>query len=74
MAFFAMAFFATALFAADFGDEAGFADMFVATALRPDLGMLGAAARHAVLHLHPGKVARDFADLLGGLSDRRQAA
>lgn len=59
---------------AAFGDEAGFADMFVATALRPDLGMLGAAARHAVLHLHPGKVAQDFADLLGGLSDRRQAA
>ena len=59
---------------AAFGDEDGFAQAFVATAQRSDLGALGAAARGAVLHLEPGQVARDFAALLGGLSDRRQAA
>jgi glycosyltransferase involved in cell wall biosynthesis len=59
---------------AAFGDEHGFADAFLATAQRPDLDALGAAARAAVLHLHPGKVAADFAQLLGALSDRREAA
>ncbi len=59
---------------AAFGDEEGFAAAFLATARRPDLDALGAAARAAVLHLHPGKVASDFAALLGALSDRRMAA
>jgi len=59
---------------AAFGDESGFLEAFLATAQRPDLDVIGAAARQAVLHLHPGKVASDFAALLGGLSDRREAA
>ena len=59
---------------AAFGDEEGYAAAFLATAQRPDLEQLGAAARGAVLHLEPGQVARDFAALLGGLSDRRMAA
>ncbi len=59
---------------AAFGDEAGFARAFVATALRPDLAALGAAARQAVLHLHPLTVAADFAGLLAGLSQQREAA
>ena len=57
-----------------FGDEAGFLEAFLATAHRPDLHAAGAAAREAVLHLHPCKVAEDFAALLHGLADRRAAA
>lgn len=56
------------------GDEPGFAAAFVQTALRPDLARVGACARDAVLHLHPMTVARDFAALLGALSERREAA
>ena len=59
---------------AAFGDEEGFAQAFHATALRRDLGVVGAAARESVLHLHPGKVAADFAMLLGSLGERRMAA
>ncbi len=47
---------------------------FVSTALRRDLAALGTAARQAVLHLHPLTVAEDFAGLLAGLSQRREAA
>ncbi len=57
-----------------FGDEQGFLDAFLGTARRHDLEAAGAAARQAVLHLHPGKVAEDFAALLGGLGHRRAAA
>ena len=59
---------------AAFGDEEGFAQAFHATALRRDLGVVGAAARESVLHLHPGKVAADFAMLLGSLGEQRMAA
>ena len=34
----------------------------------------GEAARSAVQHLHPTEVARDFADLLGTLARRSEAA
>lgn len=57
-----------------FGDEAGFLEAFLATARRHDLHAAGAAAREAVLHLHPRQVAQDFAALLHGLADRRAAA
>jgi hypothetical protein len=56
------------------GDEPGFVEAFVQTATRPDLARAGANARDAVLHLHPMTVARDFAALLGALSERREAA
>ncbi|MFY2764468.1 glycosyltransferase family 4 protein [Arenimonas sp. MALMAid1274] len=59
---------------AAFGDEAGFLEAFVSTALRRDLPALGAAARSAVLHLHPDTVARDFAGLLSGLAQEQEAA
>lgn len=59
---------------AAFGDEAGFVEAFVQTALRADLATLGSAARQAVLHLEPGQVAADFATLLGALSHWREAA
>lgn len=51
-----------------FGDEARFVDRVLATALRPDLATLGAAARRAVEALSPDAVARDFATLLAGLA------
>jgi glycosyltransferase involved in cell wall biosynthesis len=56
------------------GDEAGFEQAFVATCLRTDLESAGAAARQAILHLHPDRVAEDFAGLLAGLSRRQEAA
>ena len=59
---------------AAFGDEAGFVEAFVNTAIRPNLDELGAAARQAVLHLHPNTVAEDFAAVLQGLAQRRAAA
>lgn len=59
---------------AAFGDEAGFQEAFLSTALRRDLPALGAAARDAVLHLHPDTVARDFATLLSSLCEEREAA
>jgi glycosyltransferase involved in cell wall biosynthesis len=52
-----------------FGDEARFVDRVLATALRPDLAALGAAARAAVESLSPEVVARDFATLLAGLAE-----
>ena len=59
---------------ASFGDEAGFEQAFLATALGGNLQSMGSAARQAVLHLHPDRVAEDFAGLLAGLAERREAA
>lgn len=59
---------------AAFGDEAGFVDAFVTTALHPDLRGIGECAREAVLHLHPARVAEDFAAILAGLARQRAAA
>jgi glycosyltransferase involved in cell wall biosynthesis len=56
------------------GDEAGFERAFVATCLRADLEPAGGAARQAILHLHPDRVAEDFAALLAGLARRQEAA
>ena len=56
------------------GDEAGFERAFVGTCLRTDLESAGGAARQAVLHLHPDRVAEDFAALLAGLARRQEAA
>jgi glycosyltransferase involved in cell wall biosynthesis len=60
--------------AAAFGDETAFVRDFLATATSATLAQMGAAARQSVLGLHPGQVALDFAQLLYGLSDRREAA
>ena len=59
---------------ASFGDEAGFERAFLATALSPQLQTMGPSARQAILHLHPDRVAEDFAGLLAGLAQRREAA
>lgn len=59
---------------AAFGDESGFERAFLATALGSGLPQMGLAARQAVLHLHPDRVAEDFAGLLAGLAERREAA
>ena len=56
------------------GDEASFEQAFVRTCLRTDLGLVGAAARQSILHLHPDRVAEDFAALLAGLARRQEAA
>jgi glycosyltransferase involved in cell wall biosynthesis len=56
------------------GDEASFERAFVGTCLRTDLESAGGAARQAVLHLHPDRVAEDFAALLAGLARRQEAA
>jgi glycosyltransferase involved in cell wall biosynthesis len=57
-----------------FGDEAAFVRDFVATATSPNLRDIGAAARRSVIGLNPRQVALDFASLLRGLSERREAA
>jgi glycosyltransferase involved in cell wall biosynthesis len=57
-----------------FGDEQGFVRAVQRLGLRDHLDLLGAAARHAVLGLHPDRVASDFADLLGEISQARLAA
>ncbi|WP_460454270.1 glycosyltransferase family 4 protein [Arenimonas aestuarii] len=57
-----------------FGDEAGFVRALVDTAAGDGLRHQGEAARRAVQHLHPGRVARDFASLLRGLGGRREQA
>jgi len=57
-----------------FGDEAAFVQDFLAVATSPNLREMGAAARRSVLGLHPRQVALDFASLLRGLSERREAA
>jgi len=59
---------------AAFGDEPAFVQAFLETATSPGLRDMGAAARQSVLGLHPGQVARDFAELLRGLTERREAA
>jgi glycosyltransferase involved in cell wall biosynthesis len=56
------------------GDEASFERAFVGTCLRTDLELAGGAARQAILHLHPDRVAEDFAALLAGLARRQEAA
>jgi glycosyltransferase involved in cell wall biosynthesis len=60
--------------AVPFGDENAFVRDFLATATHATLAQMGAAARQSVLGLHPRRVALDFAQLLYGLSDRREAA
>ena len=60
--------------AVDFGDEPGFVKALLATATGDGLRHQGEAARHAVQHLHPAQVARDFAALLDGLGARREQA
>jgi glycosyltransferase involved in cell wall biosynthesis len=57
-----------------FGDETAFVRAFVDTACRGDLRAVGMVARDSILHLHPERVAEDFATLLGGLADRKEAA
>lgn len=57
-----------------FGDEPGFVAAVVAAATGDGLRHQGEAARHAVQHLHPDRVAADFATLLAGLGRRAEAA
>jgi len=57
-----------------FGDAEGFVQAVSRVGTLPDLAQRGAAARRAVQGLDPGDVARDFADLLGGLCAPRAAA
>lgn len=56
------------------GDEAGFIRAAAALGSQASLFRMGEAARVAVQHLHPTRVARDFAELLAGLSRQREAA
>jgi glycosyltransferase involved in cell wall biosynthesis len=57
-----------------FADEAGFVGAFVHTACRHDLRATGMVARDAILHLHPDRVAEDFAAMLAELAARTEAA
>lgn len=56
------------------GDEPGFIRAVARIGSQAALFRLGEAARSAVQHLHPTEVARDFAELLGTLARRREAA
>ena len=60
--------------AVPFGDERGFVHALCEAGTDGRLAARGAAARAAVLHLHPDAVAREFATLLAGLAPRREAA
>ena len=57
-----------------FGDEPAFVNAMVEISTNASLFRMGNAARAAIQHLHPDEVARDFADLLAGLTRTRQAA
>ena len=57
-----------------FAAEDQFLQACIRTANAQDLGQMGRAAHASVQPLHPMKVARDFADLLAGLSLQREAA
>jgi len=56
------------------GDDEGFIRAAARIGAQAALFRVGEAARSAVQHLHPTEVARDFADLLGKLSRRSEAA
>ena len=56
------------------GDEAGFIRATAALGSKASLFRMGETARSAIQHLHPTRVARDFAELLAGLSRQREAA
>ena len=60
--------------AVPYGDEETFVNAMVSTGAHASLFRMGNAARTAVQHLHPDEVARDFANLLAGLAQIRQAA